>query len=58
MVAEAVTAAVKEFCASRGQGVAGQPPASKPASVSITPSAKGIKPASLSRHKRVHSAKT
>ena len=36
MVAEAVTAAVEEFCASRGQAVAGQPPASNPASVAIT----------------------
>ena len=33
MVAEAVTAAVEEFCASREQAVAGRPPASKPASV-------------------------
>jgi N-acetylmuramoyl-L-alanine amidase len=57
MVAEAVTAAVEEFCASRGQAVAGRPPASKPASVAITPS-RGIRPTSLSRHKRIHSAKT
>jgi N-acetylmuramoyl-L-alanine amidase len=58
MVAEAVTAAVEEFCASREQAVAGQPAASKPASVAITTHARGIRPASLSRHKRIHSAKT
>jgi hypothetical protein len=58
MVAEAVTAAVEEFCASRGQAVAGQPAASKPASVAITTPSRGIRPASLSRHKRIHSAKT
>jgi N-acetylmuramoyl-L-alanine amidase len=55
MVAEAVTAAVEEFCASRGQAVV---PPSNPASVAVTPHARGIKPASLSRHKRIHSAKT
>ena len=58
IVAEAVTAAVEEFCASRGQAVASQPVASKPASVAITTPSRGIRPASLSRHKRVHSAKT
>ena len=58
MVAEAVTAAVEEFCASRGQAVAGKPPLSKPASVAITTHARGIKPASLLRHKRIHSTKT
>ena len=58
MVAEAVTAAVKEFCASRGQAVGGKSPLSKPASVAITTHARGIKPASLLRHKRIHSAKT
>jgi len=58
MVAEAVTAAVDEFCASQGQAVAGRPPVSNPASVAITKHARGIKPASLSRHKRIHSAKT
>src|ERR1700733_5704803 len=52
MVAEAVTGAVEEFCASRGQAVAGRPPASKPARVAITPS-RGIRPTSLSRHKRI-----
>jgi N-acetylmuramoyl-L-alanine amidase len=57
-VADAVTAAVEEFCANRGQAVAGQTPPSKPASVAITRPTKGIKPASLSRHKRIHSAKT
>jgi len=41
-VAEAVTAGVEEFCASRGQAVAGRAPASKPASVAITaPEASG-----------------
>jgi N-acetylmuramoyl-L-alanine amidase len=58
MVAEAVTAAVEEFCASRGQVVAGRPPASKPAIVTIAAHSKSIRPASLSRHKRIHSAKT
>ena len=59
MVAEAVTAAVEEFCASRGQAVAGQqPPASNRATVATPASSRGIRPASLSRHKRVHSAKT
>src|SRR6478736_3163410 len=58
MVAEAVTAAVKEFCASRGQAVGGKSPLSKPGSVAITTHARGIKPASLLRHKRIHSAKT
>ena len=58
IVAAAVTAAVEEFCASRGQAVAGRPPASKPASVAITAPSKGLRPTSLSRHKRIHSAKT
>ena len=58
LVAKAVTAAVEEFCASRGQAVAGRPPASKPASVAITTPSRGIRPTSLSRHKRIHSAKT
>ena len=58
LVAEAVAAAVEEFCASRGQAVAGQPPVSNQASVAITTSSRGIRPASLSRHKRIHSAKT
>ncbi len=58
MVSEAVTAAVEDFCASRGRAVAGQQPASNPASVAITTPSRGIKPASLSRHKRIHSAKT
>ena len=58
MVAEAVTAAVEEFCASQGQAVAGRPPASKPASVAITTPSRGVRPTSLSRHKRIHSAKT
>ena len=58
LVGKAVTAAVEEFCASRGQAVAGRPPASKPASVAITTPSRGIRPTSLSRHKRIHSAKT
>jgi N-acetylmuramoyl-L-alanine amidase len=58
MVAEAVTAAVEDFCASRGQAVAGRPPVSNPTSVAITAPSRGIRPASLSRHKRIHSAKT
>jgi hypothetical protein len=57
LVAEAVAAAVEEFCASRIQ-VAGQPPVSNPASIAITRHARGVKPASLSRHKHIHSAKT
>ncbi len=58
IVAEAVTAAVEDFCTSREQTVAGRLPASKPASVAITTPSRGIRPASLSRHKRIHSAKT
>jgi hypothetical protein len=58
MVAKAVTASVEEFCASRGQAVVGRPPASNPASVAITTASRGIRLASLSRHKRIHSAKT
>jgi N-acetylmuramoyl-L-alanine amidase len=58
MAAEAVTAAVEEFCASRGQAIAGKPPASNPARVAITTSSRGIRPASQSHHKRVHAAKT
>jgi N-acetylmuramoyl-L-alanine amidase len=58
MVAEAITAAVEEFCGTRGQAVARQPPASTPVSVAITAHSRGIRPASLSRHKRIHSAKT
>ena len=58
IVAEAVTAAVAEFCASWGQAVAGRPPVSTPASVAITAPSRGARPASLSRHKRIHSAKT
>ena len=58
LVAGAVTAAVEEFCASRIQSIAGQPPASNPAVIAVTRHARGIKPASLSRHKRIPSAKT
>ena len=58
MVAEAVAAAVEDFCASRGQAAAGRPPVSNPTSVAITAPSRGIRPTSLSRHKRIHSAKT
>jgi N-acetylmuramoyl-L-alanine amidase len=58
IVAEAVTAAVEEFCTSRGEAVAGRPPTRNPASVAIIAPSKGIRPASLSRHKRIHAAKT
>jgi N-acetylmuramoyl-L-alanine amidase len=44
MVAEAITAAVEEFCATRGQAVAGQPPASTPASVALPAPSRGIRP--------------
>jgi N-acetylmuramoyl-L-alanine amidase len=46
MVAQAVTAAVENFCVSRGQTVAGRP-ASNPAS--NTAPSEGVRPASLSR---------
>ena len=46
MVAQAVTAAVENFCASRGQPVAGRPE-SNPAS--DTAPSEGVRPASLSR---------
>jgi N-acetylmuramoyl-L-alanine amidase len=48
MVAEAVTAAVENFCASRGQSLVARP-ASAPASVVNTAPSKGVRPASLSR---------
>jgi N-acetylmuramoyl-L-alanine amidase len=48
MVAKAVTAAVDNFCVSRGQTVAGRP-ASNPASVVNTAPSEGVRPASLSR---------
>jgi len=57
MVAEAVTTAVEEFCASRGQAVVGQTAKSKP-DIAIATPFRGIKPASLSRHRRSHSART
>jgi N-acetylmuramoyl-L-alanine amidase len=57
-IAEAVTAAVDDFCGSRGRAVAARPPTSNPASVAIVAHSKGVRPASLSRHKRIHSAKT
>jgi N-acetylmuramoyl-L-alanine amidase len=64
MVAEAVTAAVEEFCAGRGQAIAGQPVAGTQAGIAIATPSRGIKrssgigPASLTHHKRIHSAKT
>jgi len=58
MVAEAVTAAVEEFCASRGQAAAGRPPAGNRATVAITTPSRGIRPALPSHHKRIHAAKT
>jgi N-acetylmuramoyl-L-alanine amidase len=58
MVAEAVTAAVDEFCASRELAVTGQVPPSKPVSVAIPKPSKGIRPAPVSRRKHIHSAKT
>jgi N-acetylmuramoyl-L-alanine amidase len=57
MVAEAVTAAVENFCASREERVA-ERPARNPAIVVNTAVSKGIRPASLSRHKRLHPAGT
>ena len=48
MVAEAVTAAVENFCASRGQIVAGRPASNPASSVNTAPSG-GVRPASLSR---------
>ena len=57
MVAGAVTAAVENFCASRGQTVA-ERPAHNPAIVVNTATSKGIRPASLSRRKHIHAAKT
>jgi N-acetylmuramoyl-L-alanine amidase len=57
MVAEAVTAAVENFCASREERVA-ERPARNPAIVVNTAVSKGIRPASLSRHKRLHAART
>jgi N-acetylmuramoyl-L-alanine amidase len=57
MVAEAVTAAVEGFCASREQAVTGQLP-SKPASVPITKVRKGTRPAPISHSKHIRSAKT
>jgi N-acetylmuramoyl-L-alanine amidase len=57
-VAESFTAAVEEFCASHGQAVAALPPVRNPVSVATSKASKDIRPASLSRHKRIHSAKT
>jgi N-acetylmuramoyl-L-alanine amidase len=57
MVAEAVTAAVEGFCASREQAVTGQLP-SKPASVPITKVRRGIRAAPISHSKHIRSAKT
>jgi len=57
MVAEAVTAAVENFCASPGERVA-ERPAHYPIFVVNTAAPKGIRPASLSHHRRIHAAKT
>jgi N-acetylmuramoyl-L-alanine amidase len=57
MVAEAVTAAVENFCASRGERIA-ELPAHHPIFVVNTAASKGIRPVSLSRHRRIHAAKT
>ena len=57
MVAGAVTAAVENFCASRGQTVA-ERLAHNPAIAVNTATSKGIRPASLSRRKHIHAAKT
>ena len=48
IVAEAVTAAVEEFCASRGQTVAGRPSGHPPSITNTAPSER-VRPASLSR---------
>jgi N-acetylmuramoyl-L-alanine amidase len=58
LVAEAVTAAVEEFCANRPQAFAEQSPERKPARVAITRSFKVTRPTPLLHHKRVHSART
>jgi hypothetical protein len=44
LVTEATTAAVEEFSATRGRAVAGQPPASTPASVAIPAHSRSIGP--------------
>jgi N-acetylmuramoyl-L-alanine amidase len=48
IVAEAVTAAVEDFCASRGQTVADRPPANSSGAVLTAPSQR-VRPASFSR---------
>ena len=58
MVAEAVTASVEEFCASRGQAVAGRPPAGNSATVARPTPSRSIRPVSLSHRKHIHAAKT
>jgi N-acetylmuramoyl-L-alanine amidase len=58
IVAEAVTAAVEEFCASREQAVTGQLPPSKPATMAITKPSRAIRPASLSHRKHIRSTKS
>jgi hypothetical protein len=57
-IAQAVTAAVEEFCASWELVVTGQSPLSKQAGVAVTRPSRAIKPTSLSRHKRIRSAKS
>jgi N-acetylmuramoyl-L-alanine amidase len=58
MVAEAITAAVEEFCASRELAVTGQLPTSKPASVAITKPSRTIRSAPISHRKHIRSTKT
>jgi len=57
-IAQAVTAAVEEFCASRELVVTGQLAPSKQAGVAVTRPSRAIRPASLSRHRRIRSAKS
>ena len=57
-VPQAVTAAVEEFCASPELVVTGQLPPSKQAGVAVTRPSRAIRPASLSRHRRIRSAKS
>ena len=57
-IAQAVTAAVEGFCASREVAVTGQLPPSKPASAAITKASRGIRSARTSHRKHIRSAKT
>jgi N-acetylmuramoyl-L-alanine amidase len=58
MVAEAVTAAVEEFCASKELAITGQLPTSKPAIVVITKPSRAIRSAPISHRKHIRSTKT